>query len=70
MRRVMRLIRLVVIYRAPNTSKKDLGHKVWLNLLKGIVIERYWRPINYEYFYLYAFEMGSLGIGNWITYYN
>ncbi len=39
-RRLMRLMRLVPIYQAPNTSKKHPEHKVYPYLLKGMVINR------------------------------
>ncbi len=39
-RRLMRLMRLVPIYQAPNTSKKHPQHKIYPYLLKDMVIER------------------------------
>ncbi len=39
-RRLMRLMRLVPIYQAPNTSKKHPEHKVYPYLLKGMAINR------------------------------
>ncbi|WP_394698979.1 IS3 family transposase [uncultured Cohaesibacter sp.] len=39
-RRLMRLMRLVPIYREPNTSKKHPAHKIWPYLLKDVSIER------------------------------
>ena len=39
-RRLMRMMRLVPIYQAPNTSKKHPEHKVYPYLLKGMVIDR------------------------------
>jgi len=39
-RRLMRLMRLVPIYQAPNTSKKHPQHKVYPYLLRGMVIDR------------------------------
>ncbi len=39
-RRLMRLMRLVPIYREPNTSKKHPAHKVYPYLLKGLKIDR------------------------------
>lgn len=39
-RRLMRLMRLVPIYQAPNTSKKHTQHKVYPYLLRGMVIDR------------------------------
>ena len=39
-RRLMRLMRLVPIYQAPNTSKKNPQHKVYPYLLRGMVIDR------------------------------
>ncbi len=39
-RRLMRKMRLVPIYQAPNTSKKHPHHTVWPYLLKGLVIDR------------------------------
>jgi len=39
-RRLMRLMRLVPIYQAPNTSKKHPQHKVYPYLLRGLKIER------------------------------
>jgi len=39
-RRLMRKMRLVPIYQAPNTSKKPPQHKVWPYLLKGLAISR------------------------------
>jgi len=39
-RRLMRLMRLVPIYQAPNTSKKHPEHKVYPYLLKGMKIDR------------------------------
>ena len=39
-RRLMRKMRLVPIYQAPNTSKKHPQHKIWHYLLKGLAIER------------------------------
>ena len=39
-RRLMRKMRLVPIYQAPNTSKKHPQHKVWPYLLKNMVIDR------------------------------
>ena len=39
-RRLMRLMRLVPIYREPNTSKKHPAHKIWPYLLKDLSIER------------------------------
>ena len=39
-RRLMRKMRLVPIYQAPNTSKKHPQHKVWPYLLKGLMIDR------------------------------
>ncbi len=37
-RRLMRLMRLVPIDQAPNTSKKHPQHKVWPYLFKGMAI--------------------------------
>ena len=37
-RRLMRLMRLVPIYREPNTSKKHPAHKIWPYLLKDLSI--------------------------------
>jgi len=39
-RRLMRKMRLVPIYQAPNTSKKHPQHKVWPYLLKDLPITR------------------------------
>jgi len=39
-RRLMRLMRLVPIYQAPNTSKKHPRHKIWPYLLRGLAITR------------------------------
>jgi len=39
-RRLMRLMRLVPIYQAPNTSKKHPQHKVYPYLLRGMKIDR------------------------------
>ncbi|MEO9683100.1 MAG: IS3 family transposase [Tateyamaria sp.] len=39
-RRLMRLMRLVSIYQEPNTSKKHSQHKIWLYLLRNVVIDR------------------------------
>ncbi len=39
-RRLMRLMRLVPIYREPNTSKKHPTHKIWPYLLKDLSIDR------------------------------
>jgi len=39
-RRLMRLMRLVPIYQAPNTSKKHPQHKIYPYLLRGMKIER------------------------------
>jgi len=39
-RRLMRLMRLVPIYREPDTSKKHPQHKIWPYLLRGMVIDR------------------------------
>ena len=39
-RRLMRKMRLVPIYQAPNTSKKHPHHKIWPYLLKGLAITR------------------------------
>ncbi len=39
-RRLMRLMRLVPIYQAPNTSKKHPRHKIYPYLLRGLKIER------------------------------
>ena len=39
-RRLMRLMRLVPIYREPNTSKKHPEHKIYPYLLKGLKIDR------------------------------
>nr|WP_244574492.1 IS3 family transposase [Cohaesibacter sp. ES.047] len=39
-RRLMRLMRLVPIYREPNTSKKHPAHKIWPYLLKDVSIDR------------------------------
>ena len=39
-RRLMRLMGLVPIYQAPNTSKKHPEHKVYPYLLKDIEIDR------------------------------
>ena len=39
-RRLMRLMRLVPIYQAPNTSKKHPEHKIYPYLLKDIAINR------------------------------
>lgn len=39
-RRLMRLVRLVPIYQEPNTSKKHPQHKIWLYLLRNVVIDR------------------------------
>lgn len=39
-RRLMRKMRLVPIYQAPNTSRKHPQHKVWPYLLKGLAITR------------------------------
>lgn len=39
-RRLMRLMRLVPIYQAPNTSKKHPQHKVWPYLLRNALIDR------------------------------
>jgi len=39
-RRLMRLMRLVPIYQAPNTSKKHPYHKIWPYLLHDAVIDR------------------------------
>lgn len=39
-RRLMRLMRLVPIYREPNTSKKHPAHKIWPYLLKNLSIDR------------------------------
>jgi len=39
-RRLMRLMRLVPIYQAPNTSKKHPQHKIYPYLLRGMVIDR------------------------------
>ncbi len=39
-RRLMRKMRLVPIYQAPNTSKKHPQHKVWPYLLKDLPIAR------------------------------
>ena len=39
-RRLMRLMRLVPIYREPNTSKKHPEHKIYPYLLKGMKIDR------------------------------
>ena len=39
-RRLMRLIRLVPIYKEPNTSKKHPQHKIWPYLLRKMVIDR------------------------------
>ena len=39
-RRLMRLMRLVPIYREPNTSKKHPAHKIWPYLLKDLSIDR------------------------------
>ena len=44
------------------------GH--WMD---NVMIERLWRSLKYEYFYLQAFETGSearAGIGRWIKIYN
>lgn len=38
--RVRRLMRLVPIYQAPNTSKKHPQHKIYPYLLRGLTIER------------------------------
>jgi putative transposase len=38
--RVRRLMRLVPIYQAPNTSKKHPQHKIYPYLLRGMVIDR------------------------------
>ena len=39
-RRLMQLIGLEVIYRRPNTSKPNPGHKVYPYLLRGLEINR------------------------------
>lgn len=39
-RRLMRLMRPVPIYREPNTSKKHPTHKIWPYLLKDLSIDR------------------------------
>jgi len=39
-RRLMRLMRLVPIYREPNTSKKHPQHNIWPYLLRNVVIDR------------------------------
>jgi putative transposase len=39
-RRLMRLMRLVPIYQAPNTSKKHPQHKIYPYLLRGLMINR------------------------------
>lgn len=39
-RRLMRVMRLVPIYQAPNTSKKRPQHKIWPYLLRNVVIDR------------------------------
>jgi len=39
-RRLMRLMRLVPIYQAPNTSKKHPQHKIYPYLLSNMVIDR------------------------------
>jgi len=36
----MRLMRLVPIYKEPNTSKKHPSHKIYPYLLKGLAITR------------------------------
>ena len=46
------------------------GRGRWMD---NVFIERLWRSLKYECFYLYAFETGSelrAGLGRWITYYN
>lgn len=76
-RRLMRLMRLVPIYQAPNTSKKHPQHKVSMDgrgrWIDNRMIERLWRSLKYECVYLRAFETGSEAkkeIGKWLTYYN
>lgn len=39
-RRLMRLMRLVPIYQAPNTSKKHPQHKIYPYLLRGLTIDQ------------------------------
>ena len=39
-RRLMRLMRLVPIYREPNSSKKHPAHKIWPYLLKDLSIDQ------------------------------
>ena len=39
-RRLMRLMRLVLIYQTPNTSKKHPQHKIYPYLLRGLTIDR------------------------------
>ncbi len=39
-RRLMRLMPLVPIYQAPNTSRKHPRHKIWPYLLRNVVIDR------------------------------
>jgi len=39
-RRLMRLMRLVPIYQAPNTSKTHPQHKIWPYLLRNMAIDR------------------------------
>jgi len=36
----MRLMRLVPIYQAPNTSKTHPQHKIWPYLLRNMAIDR------------------------------
>ena len=46
------------------------GRGRWMD---NVFIERLWRSLKYECFYLYAFETGSelrAGLGRWITHYN
>ncbi|RBI68429.1 hypothetical protein DQW77_16340 [Roseovarius sp. TE539] len=40
MRRLMRLMRLVPIHQAPETSQKHPKHKIYPYLLKGLAINR------------------------------
>ena len=37
---LMRLTQLVLIYQEPNTSKKNPQHKIWLYLLRKVMIDQ------------------------------
>jgi putative transposase len=39
-RRLVRVMRLVLIYQEPNTSRKHPQHKIWPCLLRNVMIDR------------------------------